>query len=75
VHTHHKKVESNEKLDRMLQAFREGRRKPFRYEAKPYGKVIVVTLSPLLKDGHFIGCVQTVVLKESLSLTGKTDNA
>jgi DUF438 domain-containing protein len=63
VHSHHKKKESNETLDKMLGAFKEGRTEPFHYEAKPYGKVILVTLSPVIKDGQFMGCVQTVRTK------------
>lgn len=64
IHTHHKKPASNEKLDQMLREFREGRTEPFHYEARPYGQTIEVTLSPILKDGAFIGCVQSVRLKE-----------
>ena len=66
VHTHHKKAVTNEKLDAMLQAFREGRREPFRYQAKPYGKPLFVTVAPIVKDGQFFGCVQTVTLQEEL---------
>jgi DUF438 domain-containing protein len=66
VHSHHKKASSNEKLDLMLQAFENGRTEPFHYEANPYGKDILVALSPLLKDGRFLGCVQSVVMKEAL---------
>ena len=61
VHSHHKKAPSNEKLDLMLREFEKGRTEPFRYEARPYGKAIVVTLSPILKDGKFVGCVQSVI--------------
>ena len=68
VHSHHEKAASNEKLDLMLQEFKEGRVKPFRYEAKPYGEVLLVTLSPILKDGDFIGCVQSVLLKKEVLL-------
>jgi hypothetical protein len=64
VHSHHKKAASNEKLDLMLQEFEKGRTEPFHYGARPYGKAIVVTLSPILKDGEFVGCVQSVMLKE-----------
>lgn len=60
IHSHHKKADSNKKLDLMLKEFQEGRKEPFHYEANPYGKSIFVTLSPILKNGSFIGCVQTV---------------
>ena len=67
VHSHHKKAASNEKLDLMLQEFEKGRTEPFHYRARPYGKDIVVTLSPILKDGEFVGCVQSVMLKEDVA--------
>ncbi len=59
THSHHKKADSNKKMDLMLKEFKEGRKAPFRYEAKPYGKIIFVTVSPILKNGDFVGCVQT----------------
>ncbi|MCJ7684116.1 MAG: PAS domain-containing protein [Desulfobacteraceae bacterium] len=46
VHSHHKMATSNKKVDLMLQDFQKGRTEPFNYEAKPYGKTILVTLSP-----------------------------
>ena len=64
IHSHHKKAESNKKVDLMLKEFEEGRKKPFHYEAKPYGKIIFVTLAPIIKNGEFIGCVQTVIPKD-----------
>jgi DUF438 domain-containing protein len=64
VQSHHKKGTSNKKFDLMLQEFQSGRTEPFHYEAKPYGKTILVTLSPILEDGEFIGCTQSVQLKE-----------
>ncbi len=67
IHSHHKKAVTNEKLDSMIQAFREGRVEPFRYEAKPYGTSIFVTVAPILEDGKFLGCVQTVILKEEVA--------
>jgi DUF438 domain-containing protein len=66
IHSHHKKAATNEKLDSMIQAFKEGREEPFRYEAKPYGTPIFVSVAPILKEGKFLGCVQTVVLKEEV---------
>lgn len=64
VRSHHSKSSSNERFDMMLRAFGEGRIEPFHYEANPYGKVIQVVLSPIIKEGTLIGCVQTVRLKE-----------
>jgi sensor histidine kinase regulating citrate/malate metabolism len=63
IHSHHKKADSNKKVDLML----EGRKGPFHYEAKPYGKIIFVTLSPIIKNGEFVGCVQTVGHKNTVS--------
>ena len=68
VRLHHKKVISSKKLDLMLQDFQKGRTEPFYYEAKPYGKTILVTLSPVLEKGKFIGCTQSVQLKEDIEL-------
>ena len=65
IRSHHKNVASNEKVDQMLKDFKQGRTEPFHYEARPYGKAILVTLSPIIKSGDFLGCVQTVRLKES----------
>ena len=64
IHSHHKKGDSNRKLDVMLQDFQKGRKDPFYYQAKPYGRIILVTFSPIFENGKFIGCVQTVMLKE-----------
>ena len=66
IHSHHKKAESNQKVNRMLKDFEEGRKDPFHYEAKPYGKTILVTLAPILKNDKFVGCVQTVRLKNTV---------
>ena len=63
IHLHHNKATSNKTLDLMLRGFKEGRTAPYHYEAKPYGKTILVSLSPILKDGNFIGCIQSVRLK------------
>jgi len=68
IHSHHKKAISSKKLDVMLQDFGKGRTEPFHYEAEPYGKTILVTLSPIFEKGTFIGCTQSVQLKEDLEL-------
>lgn len=68
IHSHHQKETTNHRVDSMLQEFAEGRTMPFRYEAKPYGKVILVTLIPLRKDGRFLGCVHAVRPKEEVSV-------
>ncbi len=66
VYSHHKKAASSKKLETMIQAFSKGRREPFHYKARPYGKDILVTLSPILENDEFIGCAQIVHLKEDL---------
>ena len=66
IHSHHKKTGSNQKLDLMLKRFEEGRKDPFHYEAKPYGEPIFVTLSPIIKNSKFVGCVQTVRPKNTV---------
>jgi sensor histidine kinase regulating citrate/malate metabolism len=66
IHLHHKKATTNQKFDSMLLEFSEGRTEPIHYEAKPYGKVILVTLTPMRKDGQFIGCVHAARLKEEI---------
>jgi DUF438 domain-containing protein len=60
IHSHHKKPDSNKKVDLMLKEFAQGRRDSFHYEAKPYGETIFVTLAPIIQNGKFVGCVQTV---------------
>ena len=67
IHSHHKKADSNKRVDLMLKEFEEGRKEPFHYEAKPYGEIIFVTLSPIIKNGEFVGCVQTVMPKDKES--------
>jgi len=67
IHSHHKKADSNKKVDLMLKEFEAGRKDPFHYEANPYGEIIFVTLSPIIKNGEFVGCVQTVRPKNTVS--------
>jgi hypothetical protein len=66
IHSHHKKTERNQKLDPMLNSFEEDRTDPFYYEAKPYGKTLCVILSPIIQNAKFVGCVQTVRLKNTV---------
>jgi PAS domain S-box-containing protein len=68
IHSHHKKAASNRTLDMMLRDFKNGRREPFQYQAKPYGRIIFVTLSPILEKGEYIGCIQSVHLKEDIEM-------
>ena len=67
IHLHHQQTTTNQRLDAMLQEFSEGRTEPFHYQAAPYGQVILVTLTPIRKEGKFVGCVHCVRLKEENS--------
>lgn len=60
----HEKAQSNAKIDRMLEAFRMGRREPFSYEAERYGKLLRVTFTPLEVDGRLAGCIQIATVRE-----------
>lgn len=55
IYSHHLQPSSNKKVASMIQDFEKGRVEPFRYKAKPYGKTILVTLSPLLKNNQCLG--------------------
>lgn len=66
IYSHHKKAASNKKLDSMLKEFQQGRTEPFHYQAKPYGEIIFVTLSPIFENGKFIACAQSVQLEKDL---------
>jgi transcriptional regulator with PAS, ATPase and Fis domain len=66
VYRLHKKATSNEKIKSMIHEFQNGRTTPFHYKAEPYGKIIFVTVSPILEEGIFKGCVQSVVLEEEV---------
>jgi hypothetical protein len=57
----------------MLKNFEEGRKDPFYYEAKPYGETICVTVAPIIKNDRFVGCVQTVRLKNTVQENKKPD--
>jgi hypothetical protein len=50
----------------MIKDFQIGRTEPFQYEAKPYGKPVFVTVSPILENGRFVGCAQTVIPKDDI---------
>jgi len=47
IHLHHKKADSYRKVDLMLKEFEGGRKDPFHYEAKPYGKSFSLPFHPL----------------------------
>lgn len=59
----HQKPESNARIEGMIEAFQKGRREPISYEARPYGKPLLVTVSPLEVDGRLVGCIHTAIPK------------
>lgn len=66
VYAFHKKASSNEKIMSMIHEFRNGRTAPFRYKAKPYGKTVFVTVSPIMEQGIFKGIVHSAILEEEV---------
>ena len=51
----------------MLELFKAGRVEPVRYVARPYGKTtILVTVSPIRRDGELVGFSQLVLLKNEV---------
>ena len=66
VFNYHKKTNVNDKIKSIIHDFQNGRISPFKYEAKPYGKPVFVTVSPILSDGKFIGCIQSVIPNEDI---------
>jgi DUF438 domain-containing protein len=61
----HQKPETKAKIDRMLAAFKTGRREDFYYETVRCGKNIAVTLSPFEVNDKLIGCIQSVIIRGS----------
>ena len=59
----HQKQASNDRIDQMLEAFKNGLKEAFRYDANPYGDPIAVSFSPLEVDGKLVGCVHSVIIK------------
>jgi DUF438 domain-containing protein len=59
----HQKPESNARIDRMIEEFKNGRREPISYEARPYGKPLLITVSPLEIDGRLVGFIHTAMPK------------
>ena len=62
----HKKDSSNVKIRTILHEFKHGRQAPFRYQAKPYGKKVHVTVSPIIIEGVCTGCVQSVISENEI---------
>ena len=56
----HKKPESIERIDRMLEEIKGGRKEAFQYEIIRKGRRLIVNNTPFLIDGRLFGCIQTV---------------
>ncbi len=59
----HQKPESNVRFEGMIKKFKKGRREPISYEARPHGKPLLITVSPLEVDGRLVGCIHTAMPK------------
>jgi PAS domain S-box-containing protein len=59
----HKESTSIEKIDSILEAFRMGGESEVYYEAVREGTRFAVTVRPLRKNGHLLGCVHCVIKK------------
>jgi DUF438 domain-containing protein len=59
----HQKPQSVVRINGMIQEFQQGRRDPISYEARPYGKTLLITVSPLEVEGRLVGCVHTAIPK------------
>jgi len=59
----HKKAKSIEKIDRIFQEFKDGRRQDFYYESVRNGKTLGVTVLPYKADGQMIGFIHSFVIK------------
>ena len=59
----HNKPSSIEKIDRILEEFKDGREKDVYYEAVRNGRCLAVTVSPFEMDGSIIGFIQSFIVK------------
>lgn len=59
----HQELESIDKIDKMLDHFKNGNRQQVTYETTRQGKNLAVAFTPLVRDGTFIGCIQTVMIR------------
>jgi DUF438 domain-containing protein len=59
----HLEKSSIEKIDRILEEFKQGGTRSFQYEGERKGRLLTVTISPLRKDGELLACVHMVAVK------------
>ena len=59
----HKKSESIEKIDSILQEIKDGSRQDFYYESVRNGKTLGITVLPYRADEQMIGFIHSIVVK------------
>ncbi len=59
----HSKPQSTARIEAMIEAFTKGRREPFSYEANPYGKTLLITVTPLESEGRLAAFLHTAQVK------------
>ena len=59
----HQKPESNRRIDRMIEEFKQGRREPISYEANPYGTRLLISVVPLEVEGRLAAFLHTATPK------------
>ena len=59
----HQKKTSIERIDRILNDLRSGRKKSVAYDTVRNGKTLSVTVSPFIEDGKLSGYIQSFVVK------------
>jgi DUF438 domain-containing protein len=59
----HRKVESIQTIDTMLEDFAGGKTEPYYYESDEPDRTLCVTIVPLRSNGELLGFLQTVTLK------------
>ncbi len=60
----HQIPESINKIDNILQNFKDGSRQEATYDTLRNGKNLTVIFTPLIDDGELLGCIQTVIIKD-----------
>jgi len=64
IRLYHKESGSIDKIERLIGDFKNRKRSWSSYEANRYGKNILVLFTPLEKDGHVIGIIQSVIVMD-----------
>jgi PAS domain S-box-containing protein len=59
----HSKPQSTARIDAMIDECKKGRREPISYEARPYGKTLLITVTPLEMKGRLTAFLHTAQVK------------